>query len=294
VVAVFLYNNLAVAEFVEVTRPPTVSKLVVPGPEDSVGIVCEVNVPKGTSDEEPQFQVWWNAETLRSEGGQGGQAVWKLGENKYRVTATHPAKDAAPVRVTAKFHRLGSLSHPITRVDGEKVTFDFQASAAVKLSISGMTEDLRKGLRATCGGGGTVAEAMASYSATSVIKDKIMLQLPPMQPGTLSIALQSFAGGPSIVTTSVSVAAAEEKVLEMEIPPLFELTVQADEDNRWGELLWESPSPHSRMSLRFDGLGKAVVRYLPAGTYTLRYRLDRDVRERKVAVASDTTVHLRD
>lgn len=268
-------------------------QLNVIAPQPSACLVINLDIPAGTRrDGEPQF-VGFSAKGNRAFHFQ----IWRVSNVQYRLTPDYEVTmgdaDEDPLAtLCATLPSLGSAVVAAQTIPGE-VTFRFKQPVKAFLRVKNVPEELKREV-----GIGLFADdgAQSSYSAHQFVfkEGTFEGELGFVQPGHYKVRVglglrpdSAFKG------VSMEVNLSEQTpTIEAEIPPLFEVKLDgaAIKPYTWAQLYKGDEKNGS--SVHFEKDGTAVIPYLEAGQYTLKYRVERKEKVFEFTVTRNETMTL--
>jgi hypothetical protein len=293
VVGVFVAGKLVATTRADVTDPPTSQRVTLPGPNEADGIVCTVVLPAQHRDKQPNFSIAWGGSGEEFESPVKFEEVWDLGEQRYFLQVRENMRGNVGPTLWVSVPGLGLVRKRIARASGV-ATVEFLPAGRLRVEVLNVPEALRRRILLEVNSGDLARPTNAGHVGYDADAGVSVQQWELIQPGSITLSIYIERDGPVLATTTLDLPAGGDEKVSLNLPSLFELAVNRIDRSIDGASLYEGVRDGRLIrQLKFDKGDAVVVSYLPAGTYTIRYRVKREDHERKVAVDGDTTIHLR-
>ena len=271
------------------------SSIKVGVPPAHAGIRCVVKVPAGEKTSRLRFSIYVN------ETAQVPVQTWEMDDGSFLLVPQREFHaDVESISVEAYLQSFGTQYRAASALKGSVVEFTFEAPAELFLKITNVPEGLARDLAINYrlpNGRNSWRNPGSWGRRPKTDEGEILIQAGMVQPGSYEYWIQAGHrnGTPELARTSFVVEAGEDTVVEMRLVDLYEVTLEASgvEVYTWMSLLWEEHPEERGTSLHMDDDGTCIIPYLPAGTYTIKYRVNvSEPREKTFTVKDGMTVYL--
>lgn len=264
-------------------------------PSLSDGIRCVVEAPDGYEIRNPNFSIVLN------ELSNMGVQVWLLDDGSYLLIPMKPdLEDIDNIAVQLDLPNLGTGFADCSSLTAASVTLRFDEGAKVDVRITNLPDHEQSKLAISWvqPGRRKVWRHVVTRRASGTEDEPEALEsLGELQPGTyeISIRLAGRISVPDLAVASVKVESGQDQVINLKLVDLYEVILEASgvEVYTWMTLNWDGAIERARHNLHMDDDGKCIIPLVPAGTYTVKYLVDRfDEREKTFTVKGNSTVYL--
>ncbi|MCA8910255.1 MAG: hypothetical protein KDB82_01005 [Planctomycetes bacterium] len=298
VVGLFLGNELRTWDRVTVSDTgATINfKLQAPGLAD--GIRVFLHLPDGFNADYPNFLV------RIDEHSQLRVDQWRLDDASYLlVPSSIPEVENVSPRITLTLQKLGTQSAKTTGLKGVAVDLRFEKPAELTLILknvpNGTERDL--GIRYVLPDGSSSWTTGGARGHRLKAEDGVVsLPWGVLQPGEyeFSVFLTTRGStGRTLAAQTFRMESGKDLTVELELADVYQVTIQAKgiDVYTWMNLGWDGQKPAERCNVHMDEDGKCILTNIPAGTYTLKYRLNAGQSGEKTktfTINGDKTVYL--
>jgi len=252
-------------------------------PSETAGIVCEVQGPPNMG--EPRA-LYFSA-LMPAKDGQvwpgGIHRVWKLSSGRYLLLGAEGV-----TAISATWYPLGTITQEVGR---STLRFRFESPFELDVRLEGRPGQLISYLPARLKWLDHGNEASNSFAMDD---DRMKFT---GQPGRVVLCVQHpELYGILLVREELTLRAGETREITLRLPEMFELVIEAPADEVYELRLQPAGDESWEHTLRLDEDGRCILPHVPAGSYTLKYRLrsrPRDELRRSVTVQGNTTTRLK-
>lgn len=264
-----------------------VFEMAAPGPSD--GVTCIVRLPEGAGEVAPAFDIRVNA------GNGLSKRTWKLREDAWLLVPTGGLpKQVNSISVEARIAGLGGQSCEISGITGTVAEFTFAHPSRLTLKITNVPEALRRELSIGCQPPDGRATSTDTRRNNPVYQgDQVMVAWGPVQAGSYEfwISRRSNAS-PELVRGTIRMDTGKDSVLELKLADMYEVTIEQSGVQVGNSMTLHWTGQTRGTGIRMGADGKCIVPFLPAGSYTLKYTVNREPREQAFSISGNSTVYL--
>lgn len=252
-------------------------------PSETAGILCEV---EGPPDRGQPGALYFDALTPAKDGRVWPERlhrVWKLSSGRYLLLDAEGA-----TAISATWYPLGTITQEVGR---STLRFRFESPFELDVRLEGRPEKLNEHVKAYLNWLDTGNAGSGSFTRTDK-SEKFR-----GQPGRVELRVEHAEFyGMVLVRQELTLRAGETRQVTLRLPEMFELVIEAPADDVY-EMKLQSAGDNSReFRLGFGQDGRCILPHVPAGSYTLRYRLrsrPRDELQKSITVQGNTTTRLK-
>lgn len=252
-------------------------------PAETAGILCEVEGPPDTGK---PGALDFDALTSAKDGhvwSNRVHRVWKLSSGRYLLLDAEGA-----TAISATWYPLGTITQEVGR---STLRFRFESPFELDVRLEGRPEKLNEHVKAYLNWLDTGNAESGSFTRTDK-SEKFR-----GQPGRVELRVEHPEfNGMVLVRQELALRAGETREVTLRLPEMYELVIEASADEVY-ELNLQTAGDESRKHiLRLDEEGRCILPHVPAGSYTLRYRLRSRPRvelQKSITVQGNTTTRLK-
>ena len=229
---------------------------------------------------------------------------WRLDDASYLlVPSSIPEVENVSPRITLTLQKLGTQSAKTTGLKGVAVDLRFEKPAELTLILknvpNGTERDL--GIRYVLPDGSSSWTTGGARGHRLKAEDGVVsLPWGVLQPGEyeFSVFLTTRGStGRTLAAQTFRMESGKDLTVELELADVYQVTIQAKgiDVYTWMNLGWDGQKPAERCNVHMDEDGKCILTNIPAGTYTLKYRLNAGQSGEKTktfTINGDKTVYL--
>lgn len=252
-------------------------------PAETAGIVCEV---EGPPDRGKPGALYFDALTPAKDGWVRPERlhrVWKLSSGRYLLLGAEGA-----TAISTTWHPLGTITREVGR---STLRFRFELPFELQVRLEGHPEELNGRVQAYL----KWLDAGNAESGSFTRADKS--EKFKGQPGRVELRVEhpEFYGM-VLVRQELTLRAGEARAFTLRLPEMFELVIEAPADEVYEMKLQPAGDDSREFRLGFGQDGRCILPHVPAGSYTLKYRLRSRPQEelrRSLTVQGNTTTRLK-